>query len=84
MCLFYLFIHITHTMHTLIHTLTHTHTGKERKITIKNDKGRMSKEEIERLVEEAERFVCVYLCVCVCVCVSVRMCVSGVCVSVYI
>jgi len=31
-------------------------TGKEQKITIKNDKGRMSAEEIERLVQEAERF----------------------------
>jgi len=31
-------------------------TGKEQKITIKNDKGRMTDEEIERLVQEAERF----------------------------
>jgi L1 cell adhesion molecule like protein len=31
-------------------------TGKEQKITIKNDKGRMSAEEIERLVAEAERY----------------------------
>lgn len=31
-------------------------TGKEHKITIKNDKGRMSEEEIERLVAEAERY----------------------------
>jgi L1 cell adhesion molecule like protein len=31
-------------------------SGKERKIQIKNDKGRMSAEEIERLVEEAERY----------------------------
>jgi L1 cell adhesion molecule like protein len=31
-------------------------TGKEQKITIKNDKGRMSAEDIERLVAEAERF----------------------------
>lgn len=31
-------------------------TGKAQNITIKNDKGRMSAEEIERLVEEAERF----------------------------
>jgi len=31
-------------------------TGKEKKITIKNDKGRMSEEEIERLVQEAERY----------------------------
>merc|ERR1712054_270888 len=31
-------------------------TGKEQKITIKNDKNRMSVEEIERLVQEAERY----------------------------
>jgi len=31
-------------------------TGKENKITIKNDKGRLSQEEIERMVEEAERY----------------------------
>jgi heat shock protein 1/8 len=31
-------------------------TGKEQRITIKNDKGRMSAEEIERLVQEAERY----------------------------
>merc|ERR1711943_95757 len=31
-------------------------TGKEQKVTITNDKGRMSAEEIERLVQEAERF----------------------------
>ena len=31
-------------------------TGKENKITITNDKGRLSKEEIERMVSEAERF----------------------------
>jgi heat shock 70kDa protein 1/2/6/8 len=31
-------------------------TGKEQKITIKNDKGRMSAEEIDRLVQEAERY----------------------------
>ena len=31
-------------------------TGKSEKITITNDKGRMSKEEIERLVEEAEKY----------------------------
>ena len=30
-------------------------TGKSQKITIKNDKGRLSKEEIDRLVEEAEK-----------------------------
>jgi molecular chaperone DnaK (HSP70) len=33
-------------------------TGNKQKITIKNDKGRMSAEEIERLVEEAARYVC--------------------------
>lgn len=31
-------------------------TGKEQKITIKNDKGRMTAEEIERLVQEAEKY----------------------------
>jgi len=31
-------------------------TGKEQKITIKNDKGRMSADEIERLVQEAEKY----------------------------
>jgi len=31
-------------------------SGKEQMITIKNDKGRLSPEEIERLVAEAERF----------------------------
>ena len=31
-------------------------TGKEEKIQIKNDKGRMSAEEIERLVAEAEKY----------------------------
>ena len=31
-------------------------TGREQKITIKNDKGRLSQEEIERLVQEAERY----------------------------
>jgi len=31
-------------------------TGKEQKITIKNDKGRLSADEIERLVAEAERY----------------------------
>merc|ERR1719316_1571450 len=30
--------------------------GKEQKITITNDKGRLSKDEIERLVQEAERY----------------------------
>merc|ERR1712188_320574 len=31
-------------------------TGKENKITITNDKSRLSKEEIERLVQEAEKY----------------------------
>jgi L1 cell adhesion molecule like protein len=31
-------------------------SGKSEKITITNDKGRLSKEEIERMVEEAEKF----------------------------
>merc|ERR1712115_553505 len=31
-------------------------TGKEKKITINNEKGRLSKEEIERMVSDAEKF----------------------------
>jgi len=31
-------------------------TGKENKITITNDKGRLSKDEVERMVKEAEKF----------------------------
>merc|ERR1711968_239408 len=31
-------------------------TGKENKITITNDKGRLSQDEIERMVQEAERY----------------------------
>jgi len=31
-------------------------TGKHEKITITNDKGRLSKEDIERMVNEAEKF----------------------------
>merc|ERR1711861_22934 len=31
-------------------------TGKNEKITITNDKGRLSQEEIERMVQEAEEF----------------------------
>ncbi|XP_061435942.1 heat shock cognate 71 kDa protein-like [Lethenteron reissneri] len=31
-------------------------TGKENKITINNDKGRLSKEEIERMVSDADRY----------------------------
>ena len=33
-----------------------TSTGKSKKITITNDKGRLSKDDIERMVNEAERF----------------------------
>merc|ERR1719323_39202 len=31
-------------------------TGKENKITITNDRGRLSKEDIERMVNDAEKF----------------------------
>ena len=31
-------------------------TGKLNKITITNDKGRLSKEEIEKMVQEAEKY----------------------------
>merc|ERR1711959_496382 len=31
-------------------------TGKKNKITITNDKGRLSKEDIERMVQEAEQY----------------------------
>jgi len=31
-------------------------TGKSNRITIANDKGRLSKEEIDRMVEEAEKY----------------------------
>ena len=31
-------------------------TGKDHKIEIKNDKGRLSDEEIQRMVEEAEKY----------------------------
>merc|ERR1719430_1675032 len=31
-------------------------TGKENKITITNDKGRLSKDDIERMVNDAEKF----------------------------
>lgn len=31
-------------------------TGKQNKITITNDKGRLSKEEIERMVQDAEKY----------------------------
>jgi heat shock protein 1/8 len=31
-------------------------SGKQNKITITNDKGRLSKEEIEKMVQDAEKF----------------------------
>ena len=31
-------------------------TGKQNKITITNDKGRLSKEDIERMVQDAEKY----------------------------
>ena len=31
-------------------------SGKDKKITIKNDKGRLSKEEVERMINEAEKY----------------------------
>jgi len=31
-------------------------TGKQNKITITNDKGRLSKDDIERMVNDAEKF----------------------------
>ncbi|XP_029555974.1 heat shock cognate 70 kDa protein isoform X1 [Salmo trutta] len=34
------------------------YTGKEVKITITNDKGHLSKEDIERMVQEAEKYKC--------------------------
>jgi L1 cell adhesion molecule like protein len=37
-------------------TATDKSTGKENKITITNDKGRLSKDDIERMVNEAEKF----------------------------
>jgi heat shock protein 1/8 len=37
-------------------TATEKSTGKENKITITNDKGRLSKEDIERMVNEAEKY----------------------------
>ena len=35
-------------------------SGKSEKITITNDKGRLSKEDIEKMVEDAEKFKIVY------------------------
>ena len=37
-------------------TASEKSTGKTNKITITNDKGRLSKEEIERMIEEAEKY----------------------------
>jgi L1 cell adhesion molecule like protein len=37
-------------------TATDKGTSKNAKITITNNKGRLSKEEIDRLVKEAEKF----------------------------
>lgn len=37
-------------------TVTDRSTGKDNKITITNDKGRLSKEEVERMVHEAEQY----------------------------
>ena len=34
-----------------------TSTGKSEKITIQNDKGRLTKEEIDKMLADAERFV---------------------------
>ena len=31
-------------------------SGKDKKITIKNDKGRLSKEEVEKMINEAEKY----------------------------
>jgi heat shock protein 5 len=46
-------------------------TGKKEKITIKAEKGRLSDEEIQRMVQEAEEFAeqvrCCACCVCGCV-----------------
>src|SRR5882762_11856303 len=36
--------------------LTMYHSGKSESITIKNEKGRLSQEDIERMVREAEQF----------------------------
>ncbi len=37
-------------------TLGLTCAGKKSKITITNDKGRLSKEEIEKMVQDAEKY----------------------------
>ncbi len=39
-------------------------TGKSNRITITNDKGRLSKEEIERMVNEAEKYKGMYIFLC--------------------
>lgn len=56
-------------------------TGRENKITITNDKGRLSKEDIERMVAEAEKFanevcVCVVGCFDGCICCT---CLYAIC-----
>jgi L1 cell adhesion molecule like protein len=38
-------------------------TGKNAKITITNDKGRLSKDDIERMVQEVRALLCVGVCV---------------------
>lgn len=42
------------------------HAGKQEKITIKNDKGRLSQEEIDRMVQEAEEYAEQDKAVCYC------------------
>lgn len=37
-------------------TATENATGKKNQITIKNDKGRLTKEQIEKMIGEAEKF----------------------------
>ena len=63
-------LNLTHTKHVLCQTLNtyyshsftiythyiHVYIGKQEKITITADKGRLSPEEIERMVKESEEF----------------------------
>ena len=62
-----LHLHPTHVLSPIPPILTHLFSptpptsptpppGKEKKITIENDRGRLSKDEVDRLVQEAERF----------------------------
>lgn len=37
-------------------TVNHSRSGKSESITITNEKGRLSQEEIDRMVAEAEKF----------------------------